>query len=291
MHTLAHISGCKVAVGTVEMHHIVMDRNGLQDLLSRILILILKVQFLNRLLLQIEQLLEACTILGNLMKTSDLLLKYRLNRKSAKDLSKLYYHGRICAKHNTSERYTSNGTCVACAKESVKSRVESGYFKELYKSSDLEQRKHSGKQRYANNKIKKIISARKWVLENPEKRRTISRAYKQKKRMGSTAYVLATRLSARIRSILLDLKITKRKKSIDFLGCSVAEFRDYFQSKFVGGMSWERISEIHIDHVIPISTAKTEEDVIRLSHYTNLQPLWAIDNLKKGSKISPEMVI
>ena len=41
----------------------------------------------------------------------------------------------------------------------------------------------------------------------------------------------------------------------------------------------------HIDHIIPISTAKTEEDIIKLCHYTNLQPLWAEENLSKGNKI------
>jgi hypothetical protein len=40
-----------------------------------------------------------------------------------------------------------------------------------------------------------------------------------------------------------------------------------------------------IDHIIPITTAKTEDDVYRLNHYTNLQPLWAEDNMKKGDKL------
>ena len=41
----------------------------------------------------------------------------------------------------------------------------------------------------------------------------------------------------------------------------------------------------HLDHIIPLSTAKTEEDIIKLCHYTNLQPLWAEENLSKGNKI------
>jgi hypothetical protein len=52
-------------------------------------------------------------------------------------------------------------------------------------------------------------------------------------------------------------------------------------------MSWDNYGFYgwHIDHVIPLSSAKTEEEVYKLCHYTNLQPLWAEDNLKKGSKI------
>ena len=50
-------------------------------------------------------------------------------------------------------------------------------------------------------------------------------------------------------------------------------------------MTWENKGAWHIDHIIPTCTAKTEEDLIRLNHYTNLQPLWAEENLKKGSKL------
>ena len=41
----------------------------------------------------------------------------------------------------------------------------------------------------------------------------------------------------------------------------------------------------HIDHIVPLATAKTEEQVAKLNHYTNIQPLWAKDNLSKGAKI------
>jgi hypothetical protein len=48
-------------------------------------------------------------------------------------------------------------------------------------------------------------------------------------------------------------------------------------------MSWENRAEWHIDHIVPLATAKCEEDVIKLNHFTNLRPLWAADNLKKNS--------
>ena len=49
-------------------------------------------------------------------------------------------------------------------------------------------------------------------------------------------------------------------------------------------MSWENHGEWHIDHKKPLASAKTEEELKKLCHYTNLQPLWALDNIRKGAK-------
>ena len=50
-------------------------------------------------------------------------------------------------------------------------------------------------------------------------------------------------------------------------------------------MNWSNYGLWHIDHIIPLSSAKKQEDLYKLCHYTNTQPLWAEDNLKKGSKL------
>jgi hypothetical protein len=54
---------------------------------------------------------------------------------------------------------------------------------------------------------------------------------------------------------------------------------------FTEGMCWENQGEWHLDHIIPISSAQTEEEIFKLNHYSNFQPLWAEDNIKKGNKI------
>ena len=85
---------------------------------------------------------------------------------------------------------------------------------------------------------------------------------------------------------------TKKSKSIDIIGCSFEEFQEHLESKFESWMTWENKGiyngELNygwdIDHIIPLSSAKTEEDVIKLNHYTNLQPLCGYTNryLKRG---------
>lgn len=76
---------------------------------------------------------------------------------------------------------------------------------------------------------------------------------------------------------------TKSKSSKQLLGCSVEFFVNYIESKFLDGMSCENYGEWQIDHIIPLFTANTIEDIEKLCHYTNLQPLWREDNLIKRS--------
>lgn len=77
----------------------------------------------------------------------------------------------------------------------------------------------------------------------------------------------------------------KDSSTVSILGCSLDFFTQYIQEKFTEGMTLENHGEWHLDHVIPLATAATREDVVRLNHYTNFQPLWAKDNLSKGAKI------
>ena len=71
------------------------------------------------------------------------------------------------------------------------------------------------------------------------------------------------------------------------LGCSIAELRAYLESKFQPGMTWENWSPTgwHIDHVRPLASFDLTDraQFLQACHYTNLQPLWAAENLKKGA--------
>lgn len=78
---------------------------------------------------------------------------------------------------------------------------------------------------------------------------------------------------------------SKTIRTEDVVGCSFLELKKHLQDLFQEGMNWDNYGKWHIDHIVPLSTAKCQEDVIRLCHYTNLQPLWAEDNIRKGAKV------
>ena len=82
--------------------------------------------------------------------------------------------------------------------------------------------------------------------------------------------------------------VYKSKRTQEILGCDFEYFNKYLLQTFKDnyGYEWDGIEPIHIDHKKPLKYAKTEEELIKLNHYTNLQLLKAEDNLKKGSKIN-----
>lgn len=133
---------------------------------------------------------------------------------------------------------------------------------------------------------KKCENARtsRYYQNNKQKRNEYQKERHHLRMKSDPMYVLKRRYRSRTRKLFREKNIMKVTSSMKHLGCTADEFKNYFESLFTEGMTWEMFyaGKIHIDHITPISTAKTEEDLKKLSHYTNLQPLWAIDNLKKG---------
>lgn len=84
----------------------------------------------------------------------------------------------------------------------------------------------------------------------------------------------------------------KHGSGVQNLGCSLQEFYDYLESKFLPGMTWQNygLHGWHRDHIIPLTSFDlTDPEQVKLAaHYTNQQPLWARDNLVKGAKLPDE---
>lgn len=103
----------------------------------------------------------------------------------------------------------------------------------------------------------------------------------------STKNKLSHRVRNLIRRSIKNRGYTKRSKTHEILGCDWELFKTHIERQFVKGMDWEKMGEeIHIDHIIPVSSAKSEEEVIALNHFTNLRPMWAKENMSKGAQIT-----
>ncbi len=111
-------------------------------------------------------------------------------------------------------------------------------------------------------------------------------AYEKNRRATDPFFALSKNIRGRIKNALSSQGYTKKSKSFNIIGCSCEELRYYLELFFEEGMSWDNYgTEWHVDHIVPLACAKDEEELLDLNHFTNLQPLWAADNLAKGDKI------
>ncbi len=171
-----------------------------------------------------------------------------------------------------------------------------------------------GRANYLNNREAYLARAKRWKQNNPDKRkeillrfadrhrteererarrrhkenpkRTLERLKKwqAKARKGNLQFILKTRLRGRIYAAMKRGYTAKSAKTIDLLGCSFDELRRHIEKQFTDGMSWDKISEIHLDHIMPCAMfdLSDPEQQRKCFHFSNLQPLWKMDNLRKS---------
>lgn len=155
----------------------------------------------------------------------------------------------------------------------------------LYRSENRDKVNEIARNSYKKHRDKYLQRSRVYQSANIDKVRAYERVYRREKRKNDILAALKVRLSNRCRDAFAYVGKKKNTKTEKLLGISVAGFKLYIEAKFKPGMSWENRSEWHIDHVIPLASARTEEDVFNLCHYLNLQPLWSTENIQKGCKI------
>ena len=173
--------------------------------------------------------------------------------------------------HKGNDKYGYQYTCKKCKKEYSDRNLESE-----------NKRKNDWKNKNPN-KVKE--SKRKYYLNNKDKEIKRNTNYSNNRKKIDPIFKISANIRTRIYSYLRNKSIKKTNKTYDLIGCSPEFLKEHIEKKFTQGMSWELLGKfIHIDHIIPLSSAKNESEFVKLCHYTNLQPLWATDNLKKGKK-------
>lgn len=135
---------------------------------------------------------------------------------------------------------------------------------------------------YKKNHKEATISGKKKYRENNREK---IKAYWEKQK-SNPIFKIRKSISKAISKSIKQKNFKKHSKTVDILGCSVNEFKIYLELKFESWMTWDNYGKYNgqlnygwdIDHTIPLCTATTEEEIIKLNHYTNLQPLCGFVN-------------
>ncbi len=137
---------------------------------------------------------------------------------------------------------------------------------------------------YAGNKDRALDTATQWRRRNPGKVRGYSKAHWQRNKTNPI-----TRFTAAMRcAIGRSLGMGRSVGAFRHLSFSVEELRNHLERQFLPGMKWDNYGTWHVDHIIPLSSFRVEDpecdDFVRAWALTNLRPLWAKDNMRKGKK-------
>lgn len=136
--------------------------------------------------------------------------------------------------------------------------------------------------KYYYTNLEKIKKRKKeYYIENKEKIQDYHKRYTKNRRTNDDLYKLSINIRVLIGASFRNKGLKKSAKTVNILGCSVPEFKKYIESKWEDWMNWENYGKYNgefshgwdLDHIIPVNTAKTKEDLIRLNYFKNLQPL------------------
>jgi hypothetical protein len=137
------------------------------------------------------------------------------------------------------------------------------------------------KKQYYQNNIDRIKEVKKEYRKNNKIKIAKQKKLYQQRLLSTDIGKLAHSIRGHIRRSLLNAGYTKKAKTEDIIGCTINEFKNHLESKFEDWMTWENKGLYNgelsygwdLDHIIPLSSGKTEEEILNLNHHTNLQPL------------------
>lgn len=154
-----------------------------------------------------------------------------------------------------------------------------------YSKAHKENKKEYDRKRCLENKEYK----KEYDRINKDRIRQVAIQYNSNRRKIDPVFKLRKDISSLILCTLKNEGFKKYNKTLEILGCSIEEFKTHLESKFEPWMNWNNRGNWNgiprelnvawdIDHIVPVSSVNTEEKLLKLNHYTNLQPLCSYTN-------------
>jgi len=166
-----------------------------------------------------------------------------------------------------------------------KNREKSRAYGRAWRAKNIEKIKASNREWALNNPEKSRASTEAWRLHNRPRVRDLGRAREAYRCLNDPAFKLKKRLRKRINEALRGA--VKSRAAVELVGCSWPDLRAYLEKQFRPGMSWKNYGpEWHVDHIHPCCKfdLTIPEQQKRCFHFSNLQPLFKLENLRKGGR-------
>ena len=239
---------------------------------------------------------------GNMTILAQSLLVYGpfISRNEAQQQSlRHYYTGIPCRNGHVSVRGVSKWNCLQCDR----------IAKAAERLRDPDRVRANERRTAAKHRDKKAETVNQWRKRNPEriknytienrhryrtdpvfraKKQLYYRQYMANQRLIMSNRALGMALRNRVHSAMRRANVVKKIKTLELIGCTVTELRQYLEVQFTDGMTWKNYGRHgwHVDHIRPCASfdLTDPEQQRQCFHYTNLQPLWAVDNIRKGAK-------
>lgn len=168
-------------------------------------------------------------------------------------------------------------------KYNAEHRNQKSQYNKKYNEKHREERAEKQRQYRIENKEK----AREYRAKNKEKMSIYHKQYQTHRMATDDLYNFKQKVRSAINQSFKRRKLAKNYKTEEIVGCSLEELKIHLYKTFFNnyGYEYDGVEAVHIDHIIPLVTADTEEKVIELCHFMNLQLLKAKDNLEKHCKL------
>lgn len=191
------------------------------------------------------------------------------------------------AEYKRAEYIKSRETCLArTAKYRAANPERVSLAKKAARLKKIDHYKAKEKAAYWNNREAALAYFAQYRQSHKAEKASRDRSYVRQRMAADPLFRMTYTVRNRIFYAVRDRGFKKGAKTAEMLGCDWIVLREHLEAKFCDGMTWDNYGDWHIDHIVPLASATSEEELIRLCHYKNLQPLWAADNIRKGAKIA-----
>lgn len=204
-----------------------------------------------------------------------------------------YFTGKPCKRGHIAARYVKTRSCIKCTAANnaafcAANPGKSTEYSKRWQAKNPEKVKAAESRRVRHRTDQ--VRAREFAYRERTKdaRRAYRRQWQANRMATDSSFHLRSNLASLINVAIRKQFGVKANRTNDLIGCTITKLRQHLEAKFSDGMSWDNYGKHgwHIDHIRPCASfdLSDPEQQRQCFHYTNLQPLWAADNIRKGAK-------